>query len=62
VFGAVFIEFVPNIADQISKAAPWAVYGVFLIAFMYLMPRGVAGVIRHAAARLGRAASDRPPR
>ena len=43
-FGALFIQFVPNIADQISKAAPWAIYGIFLIAFMYLMPTGVAGV------------------
>ena len=62
VFGAIFIEFVPNIADQISKAAPWAIYGIFLIAFMYLMPMGVAGVIRLAAAQLARAAGDRPPR
>jgi branched-chain amino acid transport system permease protein len=52
-FGAAFIEFVPNVADQISKAAPWAIYGVFLIGFMYLMPAGVAGVIRNWANRLG---------
>jgi branched-chain amino acid transport system permease protein len=44
-YGALFIQFVPNIADEISKAAPWAIYGVFLIAFMYLMPSGVAGLI-----------------
>src|SRR5579883_712944 len=54
VFGAVFIEFVPNIADQISKAAPWAIYGIFLIAFMYAMPLGVAGLIRVVGARLKR--------
>ena len=42
-YGALFIQFVPNVADQISKAAPWAIYGVFLIGFMYLMPSGVAG-------------------
>jgi hypothetical protein len=41
-FIALFIQFVPNVADQISKAAPWAIYGVFLIGFMYLMPTGVA--------------------
>jgi branched-chain amino acid transport system permease protein len=62
VFGAIFIEFVPNIADQISKAAPWAIYGTFLIAFMYLMPMGVAGVIRRATVRLARLAGERPPR
>jgi branched-chain amino acid transport system permease protein len=51
-YGALFIQFIPNIADQISKAAPWAIYGVFLIAFMYVMPSGVAGFIRIARKRL----------
>ena len=46
VFGALFIQFVPNWAQDISKAAPWAIFGVFLIAFMYLMPFGIAGGIR----------------
>jgi branched-chain amino acid transport system permease protein len=46
IYGALFIQFIPNIADQISKAAPWAIYGVFLIAIMYLMPSGVSGFIR----------------
>ena len=53
-FGAVFIQFIPNIADQISKAAPWALYGVVLIAFMYTMPSGVAGMLRVARARWAR--------
>ena len=55
-FGAVFIQFIPNIADQISKAAPWAIYGVVLIAFMYAMPTGVAGFLRLARARFARRA------
>ena len=46
IYGALFIQFVPNLADQISKAAPWAIYGVFLIVFMVLMPTGAAGFIR----------------
>lgn len=46
VFGAVFIQYIPNVADEISKSAPWAIYGVFLIGFMYLMPTGVMGLIR----------------
>jgi branched-chain amino acid transport system permease protein len=54
IYGAIFIQFVPNIADQISKAAPWAIYGVFLLGFMYLMPVGVACAIRIASARLKR--------
>jgi branched-chain amino acid transport system permease protein len=45
-YGAVFIQFVPNIADDISKAAPWAMYGIVLIVFMYVMPGGLAGAIR----------------
>jgi branched-chain amino acid transport system permease protein len=53
-FGAVFIQFVPNVADEISKAAPWAIYGIVLIAFMYAMPTGVAGFVRIARARLAR--------
>ncbi|MFL6624262.1 MAG: branched-chain amino acid ABC transporter permease [Sulfurifustaceae bacterium] len=45
-YGAVFIQFIPNIAEQISKAAPWAIYGIFLIVLMYVMPAGVAGFVR----------------
>jgi branched-chain amino acid transport system permease protein len=44
-FGGLFVQFVPNLAEQISKAAPWAIYGAFLIAFMYLMPYGVWGLV-----------------
>ena len=58
-FGAVFTQFVPNIADHISKAAPWAIYGVFLIGFMFLMPGGIAGAIRMAWARVGRRSAER---
>jgi branched-chain amino acid transport system permease protein len=54
VLGAIFIEFVPNIADQISKAVTWAVYGSFMIVFMYLMPTGVAGFVAMLAHKLRR--------
>ena len=57
IWGALFIQFIPNVADQISKAAPWAIYGVFLIGFMYVMPTGVAGFIRIALARWRRGRS-----
>ena len=43
IFGAIFIQFVPNIADQLSKSAPAAIYGVLLIGLMYLLPTGVMG-------------------
>jgi branched-chain amino acid transport system permease protein len=52
--GAIFIQYVPNVADEISKSAPWAIYGVFLIILMYLMPTGFAGMVRLLMARLGR--------
>ena len=46
VLGALFIQFVPNWAQDISKAAPWAIFGVFLIGFMYVMPYGIAGALK----------------
>jgi branched-chain amino acid transport system permease protein len=51
-YGALFIQFVPNFADQISKAAPWAIYGVFLLVFVYVMPTGVAGFVRMVVGKL----------
>jgi branched-chain amino acid transport system permease protein len=60
-FGALFVEFVPNYADQLSdlfgesaKALPGAIYGVLLIALMYLMPSGVAGALKTAPRFLSR--------
>ena len=46
IYGAFFIQFVPNWAQDISKAAPWAIFGIFLIGFMYVMPTGIAGALR----------------
>ena len=62
IFGALFIQFVPNWAQDISKAAPWAIYGVLLILFMYVMPLGIAGSLRLAwAYRLRWGAPTAPP-
>jgi len=52
VFGALFIEFVPNFAGQLSKAAPWALYGVITIVVMCAFPTGIAGAIRLALAKI----------
>jgi branched-chain amino acid transport system permease protein len=60
-FGGAFIELVPNIANDISKAAPGAIYGLILIGFMFLMPRGVAGALAslgHWIARGRRSLTD----
>jgi branched-chain amino acid transport system permease protein len=51
-FGGLFIQFVPNVTDQISKAAPGAVYGILLIALMYVMPYGFSGLVRILMVRL----------
>ena len=52
VFGAVFIMFVPSLAEQVSKAAPWAVYGAVLILCMFALPGGVVGLLRAVRTRL----------
>lgn len=52
VFGALFIEFVPNLASQFSDAAPGALYGLILIASLLLMPGGLAGFFNGLFARL----------
>jgi branched-chain amino acid transport system permease protein len=53
-YGALFIQFVPNIADEVSKAAPWAIFGILMLVFVYLMPTGVAGAVRLLLARAGK--------
>ena len=58
IFGGLFIEFVPNLAEKVSKAAPGAVYGVILIAMMFLMPGGAAGFVGAVFARFRRGAKS----
>jgi branched-chain amino acid transport system permease protein len=57
IVGAIFIKFLPDWAQQVSKSpgAPGVVYGVALIATMFLLPAGVAGL-------LGRLRALRPDR
>ena len=57
-YGAFFIQFVPNIADEVSKAAPWAIFGIFMILFVYVMPTGVAGALGLLLARGTRKAQN----
>ncbi len=44
--GAAFVQFVPNLAETVNKSAPGVIYGVLLVAALYLMPSGVAGALR----------------
>lgn len=41
--GAVFVQYVPELADSLSKSAPSALYGVLVIAAALLFPQGLAG-------------------
>ncbi len=64
IVGAAFIEFIPNLADNVSKAAPGAVYGLILIAMLFLMPQGAGGFLsglwRRAQARRAARSPCRP--
>ena len=59
VYGAFFIRLVPTVADELSKSAMGAIYGLILISFVYLMPSGIAGFISLLTARLRAALSRR---
>jgi branched-chain amino acid transport system permease protein len=59
-YGALFIQFVPNVADEVSKAAPWAIFGIFMIVFVYLMPTGVAGALALVLARARKKGHNQP--
>jgi len=59
-FGALFIEFVPNYADQLTvyfgenaKALPGAVYGLLMILMMAAAPMGISGLLRSLARASG---------
>jgi branched-chain amino acid transport system permease protein len=52
IVGGFFIQFVPNFANDISDAAPWAIYGLAMLLCMYTMPHGVVGSIKPWLTRL----------
>jgi branched-chain amino acid transport system permease protein len=51
ILGGLFVQFIPNFANSISDAAPWAIYGLCMLLCMYLVPEGAIGF---AAPRLTR--------
>ena len=59
-YGAAFIIFMPNWADHISKAAPWAVYGMCLILFLAVMPGGIASIVSRYLPRVVHAILEIP--
>jgi branched-chain amino acid transport system permease protein len=54
-FAGLFVLFVPNIAEQVSKGLAQAVYGIILIVVIFVMPSGAAGFVRMTVQRLARA-------
>jgi branched-chain amino acid transport system permease protein len=62
-FGALFIEFVPVYASDVNEALTGVIYGGVLIAFMWFLPDGAAGLLgrlRRLAARRGAREEVRP--
>jgi branched-chain amino acid transport system permease protein len=49
------IPFFPSIGEQSAKGLTGTVYGVFLILLIYVMPSGLAGLLRLVVQRLARA-------
>jgi branched-chain amino acid transport system permease protein len=52
--GAIVIEFLPLVAQQINEAAPSVVYGVTLILMMFFVPDGIVGGVQRLTRRLVR--------
>jgi branched-chain amino acid transport system permease protein len=51
-FAGLFVLFVPNLAEQVSKGLAQAVYGVILIVVIYVMPSGAVGFVRMICNRM----------
>ncbi|MGN9843144.1 branched-chain amino acid ABC transporter permease [Nonomuraea sp. H19] len=44
VLGGLFVMFVPSISQEINDAAPGVIFGLLIIAVMYVAPTGLAGL------------------
>ncbi|MFC5820770.1 branched-chain amino acid ABC transporter permease [Nonomuraea harbinensis] len=49
VLGALFVMFVPSLSQDINEAAPGVIFGLLIIAVMYVAPTGLAGLAGRAA-------------
>jgi branched-chain amino acid transport system permease protein len=54
IFGALFIEFVPVYASDVNDALTGVIYGGVLIAFMWVLPEGAAGLLRRVRGLMDR--------
>jgi branched-chain amino acid transport system permease protein len=53
-FGGLFVLYVPNIAEEVSRGLAGAIYGVIMLLVIFVMPSGAAGFTRAAVARFSR--------
>jgi branched-chain amino acid transport system permease protein len=58
--GAIVIEFLPLVAQQVNAGAPSVVYGVTLILMMLFVPDGIVGGLQRLARRLVRRVPSPP--
>jgi branched-chain amino acid transport system permease protein len=54
IFGALFIEFVPVYASDVNDALTGVIYGGVLIAFMWFLPEGAAGLFQRVRGLMDR--------
>ena len=53
-FGGLFVLYVPNIAESVSRGLAGAVYGVIMLLVIFVIPSGAAGFARWAYAYVSR--------
>jgi branched-chain amino acid transport system permease protein len=53
-FGGLFVLYVPNIAESVSRGLAGAIYGVIMLLVIFVMPSGAAGFTRLALAYVSR--------
>jgi len=53
-FGGLFVLYVPNIAEEVSRGLAGAIYGVIMLLVIFVMPSGAAGFTRLAIAYVAR--------
>ncbi|MFD4357582.1 branched-chain amino acid ABC transporter permease [Nocardia sp. NPDC058518] len=51
--GGLFVMFVPSFAQDVNQAAPGVIFGLLIIAVMYLAPKGLAGLVTQWTQWLG---------
>ncbi|WP_207929216.1 branched-chain amino acid ABC transporter permease [Actinomadura sp. 6K520] len=57
--GGLFVMFVPSWSQDINKAAPGVIFGLLIIAVMYVAPTGLAGLAGRAAHWFNKTRSNR---